>query len=278
MNLPNLIARARGTESAAGTIINRVRMAAAVGAAAPVGAAGVGVGVLLRDKRRGINLFTSIWPRLLLSMNGVRLNVVGAENLTRQRPAVFIFNHRNNFDGIIVTALLQRDWTAVGKKELEGDLIAGTLARALDVVLIDRTDTQSAIASLHHVENAARQGQSIVISPEGTRVQDAALGTFKKGPFRIAKACAIPVVPIVIRYADHIASRSSKTLTPGCVDVAVLPPIEVADWSLDEFPERIEQVRHLYLDALAWWPPEAHPKSPLYEPARSRRRATTGRS
>ena len=278
MNLVNLIARARGAESVVGPMVKSVRMATAIGAAVPVGAASVSVGVLLRDKHLGVNLFTSIWPGLLLSMNGVSLNVIGAENLTRQRPAVFIFNHRNNFDGIIVAALLQRDWIGVGKKEIEGDPVAGTLAKALGMVLIDRTDAKTAIASLHQVEDAARHGQSIVISPEGTRVQDAALGSFKKGPFRIAKASGIPLVPIVIRDAGHIASRSSKTLTPGCVDVAVLPPIEVAGWSLEEFPERIEQVRRLYLDALECWPPEANPKSPLYEPARSRRRATRSRS
>ena len=58
---------------------------------------------------------------MLLAINGVKLNVLGEENLTRQRPAVFIFNHRNNIDPVIVGALVRDNWTGVGKKELQKD-------------------------------------------------------------------------------------------------------------------------------------------------------------
>ena len=43
-------------------------------------------------------------------------------------------------------------------------------------------------------------------------------------------------------------------LNPGTVDVAVLPPISVDDWKLEDLEERIDDVRQLYLDTLADWP------------------------
>ena len=44
--------------------------------------------------------------------------LLGAENLTAQRPAVFLFNHRNNFDVFMVAALVKDNWTGVAKKGL----------------------------------------------------------------------------------------------------------------------------------------------------------------
>ena len=45
------------------------------------------------------------------------LNVTGEENLTAQRPAMYLFNHRNRFDIFIVAALVKDNWTGIAKKE-----------------------------------------------------------------------------------------------------------------------------------------------------------------
>jgi putative phosphoserine phosphatase/1-acylglycerol-3-phosphate O-acyltransferase len=58
----------------------------------------------------------------------------------------------------------------------------------------------------------------------------------------------------VIRNSDSVAGRNATTLNPGTVDIAVLPPISVADWTLDDLSTRIEQVRASYLELLADWP------------------------
>jgi putative phosphoserine phosphatase/1-acylglycerol-3-phosphate O-acyltransferase len=215
-------------------------------------------------RRRGVNFFTATWSQLLLAASGVQLNVLGAENLTAQRPAVFIFNHRNQADPVIAGALIRDNWVAVGKKELLSDPIMGTLGKALDAVFIDRDDPAAAVESLHQVEERARRGLSIMIAPEGTRLDTTSVGPFKKGPFRIAMAAGIPIVPIVIRNAEIIAARNSTTMNPGTVDVAVFPPIPVSDWTVDTLPERIAEVRQLYLDTLADWPVDQLPDAGVY--------------
>ena len=88
--------------------------------------------------------------------------------------------------------------------------------------------------SLHKIEELARKGLSVLIAPEGTRLDTTEVGPFKKGPFRIAMAAGIPIVPIVIRNAEVIADRDSSTFNPGTVDVAVFPPIPVDDWTTRE--------------------------------------------
>ncbi len=244
----------------------------------PVAAGAVGIGVLTGSRRKGVNFFTSTFSQLLLATCGVHLNVIGQENLTAQRPAVFLFNHRNQVDPIISGALVKDNWVGVGKKELERDPIMGTLGKLLDGVFIDRDDPASAVETLHTVEDRARNGLSIVIAPEGTRLDTTEVGPFKKGPFRIAMSVGIPIVPIVIRNAEIIASRNSTTLNPGTVDVVVFPPIPVDDWTLDTLNERIAEVRQLYLDTLSDWPIDEVPEHPLYARAAKAKKEARARA
>jgi putative phosphoserine phosphatase/1-acylglycerol-3-phosphate O-acyltransferase len=264
------VARRRGwpilrfTSRSGGGIGAQLRTLAGVGSIIPAAAGAVGIGLLTRSRRRGVNFFTSTWSQMLLAASGVRLNVIGAKNLTAQRPAVFIFNHRNQADPIIASALIRDNWVGVGKKELASDPIMGTLGKLLDAVFIDRDDPAAAVETLHQVEDRARKGLSIMIAPEGTRIDTTSVGPFKKGPFRIAMAAGIPIVPIVIRNAEIIAARDSTMMNPGTVDVAVFPPISVDDWTLDTLPDRIAEVHQLYVDTLADWPVDELPKASVY--------------
>jgi putative phosphoserine phosphatase/1-acylglycerol-3-phosphate O-acyltransferase len=234
--------------------LGRARNLAALGSLGPVAAGALGVGVLTHSRRAGVNFLTRFWPETVLALNCVKLNVIGTENLTAQRPAVFLFNHRNNFDVFMVAALVKDNWTGVAKKELAGNPLVGTLGRLLDAAFIDRSDTAAAVAALKPVEEAARKGLSILVAPEGTRLDVPGVGPFKKGAFRIAMATGLPVVPIVIRNSDSVAGRNATTLHPGTVDIAVLPPVSVADWTLANLEDKIEQIRGAYLELLADWP------------------------
>lgn len=257
----------RFTSRSGSSPISQLRTVAGVASLMPVAAGALGVGLLTGNRRTGVNFFTSNWSRLLLATAGINLNVVGRENLTAQRPAVFIFNHRNQADPLIAGRLVETDFTSVGKKELEKDPLMGPIGKVMDAAFIDRDDPQSAIESLHKVEELARKGISILIAPEGTRLDTFEVGPFKKGPFRIAMAAGIPIVPIVIRNAEVVAARDSSTFNPGTVDVAVYPPIPTDDWTLDELPERIEEVRKIYLDTLKAWPCGTLPEPALYKRA-----------
>lgn len=269
------VARKRGwpilefTSRGRGGLVGQVRNLLGAGSIIPAAYGAVGWGLLTRSRRRGVNFFTTAFPQLLLAINGVTLNVLGAENLKKKRPAIFIFNHRNNFDPVIVGALVKDNWTGVGKKELQNDPIIGTIGKLVDTVFIDREDQKSAVESLRSAEELARKGLSVVIAPEGTRLDTRSVGPFKKGPFRLAMSAGVPIVPIVIRNAEVVSARNSSTLHPGTVDVVVYPPLSVADWTLEDLTERIAEVRELYVDTLKDWPVTAVPDAELYRTRRA---------
>jgi putative phosphoserine phosphatase/1-acylglycerol-3-phosphate O-acyltransferase len=254
----------RFTSRSGSSPVSQLRTVAGIASMVPVAAGALGVGLLTRNRRSGVNFFTSQWSRLLMTTVGIDLNVLGEENLTAQRPAVFIFNHRNQADPFIAGRLIGDNFTSVGKKELEKDPIAGTLGKLMDTAFIDRDDPKAAIESLRKIEELARKGLSVLIAPEGTRLDTTEVGPFKKGPFRIAMSAGIPIVPIVIRNAEVIAERNSSTFNPGTVDVAVFPPIPIDDWTTENLEERIAEVRQLYLDTLETWPHDELPDVPLY--------------
>ena len=64
--------------------------------------------------------------------------------------------------------------------------------------------------------------------------------------------------------AEMVAARNSTTINPGEVDVAVFPPISVQDWTVETLPERIAEIRQLYLDTLKDWPHGDVPRPGLY--------------
>ena len=252
----------------AGSTLAGVRTLASIGTLGPLAAGALGIGVLARNKRTGVNFLTRYWPETVLTLSGVTLNVTGTANLTAQRPAVFLFNHRNNFDVLMVAALVRDNWTGVGKIELARNPLIGPLGKLMDAAFIDRADSTAAVSALAGVEEAARKGLSILIAPEGSRMDAQAVGPlsvgpFKKGAFRIAMATGLPIVPVVIRNSDSVAGRNSYQLVPGTVDIAVLPPVEVAGWTLEELPKLIEQVRTSYLETLADWPVAPEPGESL---------------
>ncbi|MHB8692582.1 MAG: HAD-IB family hydrolase [Solirubrobacteraceae bacterium] len=232
------------------------RTVAAYGGMAGAFGAGLGMSVL-RGRRQGVDFTLSHGSDAALALAGISLNVSGRENIERARPAVVIFNHTSILDGLIVLKLLRHDLTGAGKKELASQPGIGLLMKWANIAMLDRGNTKQAIAALAPVVERLHEGYSIVIAPEGTRMPTPTLGRFKKGPFHMAMQGGVPVLPIVIRNAGEHLWRGSKVMRPGTIDVHVLEPISVEDWTVEDMGDRIEGVRRQFDDTLRDWPRRA---------------------
>ncbi|HSN70640.1 MAG TPA: HAD-IB family hydrolase, partial [Steroidobacteraceae bacterium] len=231
-----------------------LRRTAAIGSVLPVTLGAMALEALTGEKRHAANLLTTVVPDVALALAGVRLNVSGEEHLWSHRPAVFLWNHRNMFDAQIVGKLVHRDFGAVAKRELANVPIFALASRFMHIAFLDRSDSRAAVEQLAPATRLLSAGYSMVVAPEGTRVRGNEVGPFKKGAFRMAMAAGVPVVPIVIRNADILGTRSERIPRPGTVDIAVLPPVDVTDWTLDSLGDRIEAVRQSYIETLRQWP------------------------
>ena len=215
-------------------------------------AAGLGVGWLSGNRRAGANLASSTAFGLALTLAGVRLDVLGRENLTAVRPAVFIFNHQSNLDPIVAGALVRRDFTATGKQEVKRDPAGALAAKVMDAVLLDRADPARAKQQINTLVDRLHGGESVLVAPEGTRRPT--LGEFKHGAFHIAMDAGVPVVPIVLRNTGELMGRGDKLIRPGVVDVCVLEPVSTEGWTREVLAERVEDVRRRFAETLEDWP------------------------
>ena len=231
------------------------RHVAAVGGFLAATATGIGLGILNRSKADAVNTMISVGGDLALGIAGIHLNVLGEEHVWSHRPAVFLFNHQSSIDPVLLMALLRRDVTAVGKKELAANPIVRLAGALADAVFIDRDDHAGAVVALRPlVEEALLRGKSLAVAPEGTRSGTGRLGPFKKGAFRLAMAGGVPVIPIVFRNANDVWPLGTQFMRPGTVDVVVHPPIATDGWTDDDLDVHIAAVRGVYLDTLANWP------------------------
>jgi putative phosphoserine phosphatase / 1-acylglycerol-3-phosphate O-acyltransferase len=231
------------------------RTVATYGTLIGAGVAGVALGVASGDKRRGVDLATSVFADVATALSNVRVEVEGEAHLWSHRPAVFIINHQSSLIDLVVTAsLLRGGATAVAKKEAAGIPVIGKLLELADFAFIDRADSGQAQASMREALDRLAAGTSVVISPEGTRSYTPRVGEFKKGGFHLAMQAGVPIVPIVIRNAGELMWRNGRTIHSGAVQVRVHEPVPTTGWTKADLDAAVDRIHTLYVDTLENWP------------------------
>ena len=213
--------------------------------------AGLPIWALSGSKRDAVNFSVSVFADTASALIGLNLKISGEEHLWSRRPAVFVFNHQSNVDLVIMARLMRRDISGVGKRELRDMPVIGRVLEASGVVLIDRSNTAAAIASMAPLVDAMRvEGKSVCLSPEGTRAISPRLAEFKKGAFHLAMEAGVPMVPIVIHNSGDVQPKGDMLYHPGTVKVDVLPPVDTSEWTVETIDEHVAEVRGMYLRAL----------------------------
>jgi putative phosphoserine phosphatase/1-acylglycerol-3-phosphate O-acyltransferase len=229
---------------------NIVRTGLTAGAFMPAVISGVLKGVQSMSWDDGIDAMMASFGDIGTAAAGIQLAVKGEENLWKQRPAVFIFNHQSAADMLIAAKLIRKQARGVAKKELKKTPILGQIMAASGTIFVDRGDKDKAIEAMQPAVESLKNGTSVIIFPEGTRSLDYTLGKFKKGAFHLAMQAGVPLVPIILKNAHDAMPRGSNVFKPTLVEVVVLPPISTQDWTLDTLDSRITDVRQLFLEEL----------------------------
>lgn len=198
------------------------------------------VAVALVDERVAYRLCL-VWVRVNLRVCGVRVHARRLASLDPASPYIFMSNHRSQFDILAVAAVLQDfqlRWVA--KKELLRVFAFGWALRHAGHIIIDRSDTAQAIASLRAARAKMATGISVMIFPEGTRARPGQdLLPYKKGGFMLALDTGFPVVPIVVRGSAAVLPRDSWLPRSGDIEVTVGAPIPVEGVARDDLMRRV---------------------------------------
>jgi 1-acyl-sn-glycerol-3-phosphate acyltransferase len=202
-----------------------------------------------------------LWSASMLWAVGARVSYEGLEHTRTRLPCIFIANHESNVDIWALVRVLPLQARFVAKRSLFRIPIMGWAMYAGGFVPIDRADRERAIRSLELAARKIRAGRPVVLFPEGTRGRGGELQPFKKGPFHLAIAAGVPLVPAVIVGSGRVMPARSLCVRPGPVRVRFLPPLEVASYGPDDHRRLLERVRSLMQEALDGEP--SAPSPPL---------------
>jgi len=124
------------------------------------------------------------------------IRVNGEENLKGiQKPTIFICNHLSNSDGLVLDKVLKSiDPTFVAGVKLSNDAVTNIGINVIKTTNIIPNSSDK--AGLKKVINLIRDGESVLVFPEGTRSRVGSLIKARRGILLIAKMTGVPITPI----------------------------------------------------------------------------------
>ena len=177
------------------------------------------------------------------------MRIHGAENVPRNEARVYAANHVSWFDVFALASYLPR-YRFIAKKELFRIPIFGPAIRASAGIEIDRQNRKAAFQAYEAAARDVKEGRSVVVYPEGTRGRSYELRPFKKGPFVLAIAAHVPIVPTVIHGTLEIQPKGSARIRPGTIDIYFLDPVPTRGLTYDDRDRLMQTVWHRMADAL----------------------------
>lgn len=145
--------------------------------------------------------------RFILWISGVKLTVIGEENVPTDVPVLYIGNHRSFFDVPITYPRCPIRTGYIAKKEMEKVPLLSTWMKRLHCLFLDRNDLKQGLKTILTAIEKVKSGISICIFPEGTRNKnedELDMLPFHEGSFKIAAKTNCPIIPMAISGSADI--------------------------------------------------------------------------
>jgi 1-acyl-sn-glycerol-3-phosphate acyltransferase len=168
---------------------------------------------------------------------GIRYRVMGAEHIPRE-PCIILAKHQSAWETLAFQAIFPPQVWVVKRELLRVPFFGWGLAM-LSPIAIDRDAGVRALRqTLEQGRDRLRNGFSIVIFPEGTRVAPGARGTYHPGGAWLAVRTGTPVVPVA-HDSGHCWGRNAFLKYPGLITVSIGAPLATAGASAEEIHARV---------------------------------------
>lgn len=166
--------------------------------------------------------------RFVLWITGVKITVIGEENVPKDTPVLYIGNHRSFFDVLLTYTRCPGRTGYISKKEMEKFPLLVNWMRYLHCLFLDRTNIKQGLQTILTAIEKVKSGISICIFPEGTRNKNESeldLLPFHEGSFKIATKGKCPIIPIALNNTPEIFESHFPKITPCHVVLEYGKPI-----------------------------------------------------
>ena len=187
---------------------------------------------------------------------GLKIDVVGEENIPLVGGAILAINHTSYLDfalgGIPANRRGRRLVRFMAKDAIFRHKIAGPLMRGMKHIPVDRDAGSQAFRD--SVE-ALKNGELVGVFPEATMSRSLDIKDIKSGTIRMARVAKVPVLPMIIFGGHRVLSYGVKDFTRGRSAVIMVgEPLEV-DGDPEEGNERLRAaLRDLLTQAVERYP------------------------
>lgn len=169
---------------------------------------------------------------------------IGSVPSANQR--IYFANHSSHMDTLVLWAALPEALRAntrpVAARDYwgNGGIRQQIAQKELNVVMIDRAHENPEADPLEPLQEALKNGFSLIIFPEGTRQAQALPGAFRSGLYRLAKAFPqVELIPVYLENLHRSLPKGTLLPVPIISTVSFGAPVALAeDEDKDHFLER----------------------------------------
>ncbi len=172
--------------------------------------------------------------KLVLFLAGAKMQVRGTENIPKDRPVLFISNHRSYADVPMAYSTLVGATGFIAKKEIRRIPVLNIWMTNMTCLFLDRNDMRQGLKTILKSIDYVKAGYSAFIMPEGTRNHNEEMLEFKEGSFKIAEKSGCPVIPVAISNSDALLELHMPWVKKARVAISYGKPIETANLSKEE--------------------------------------------
>lgn len=167
---------------------------------------------------------------LLSYILGIKIKIRKPKNyINNIKNAMYIANHQNNYDMIVMGNVVQKNTITIGKKNLLWIPFFGILYLLSGNLIIDRNNHIKSRNIMKKMLFFLKKYKiSFWIFPEGTRSYGRGILPFKKGAFYVAKKAKIPIIPIIVSNL-HKKIKLNR-LNNGIIIIEILNPINTKNF------------------------------------------------
>ena len=175
--------------------------------------------------------------RCLWHICGIHATVIGQDKIPKDRPVLYVGNHRSIFDVVTCYPRVAGPTGFVSKKEILKVPLLNIWMMLLHCIFLDRKNTRAGLDMILKAIELEKKGISVFIYPEGTRNKDIEsneLLPMHNGSFKIASKADVPVVPICIVGSEHILEAHLPRIRKSNIVIEYLDPIYIKDLSKED--------------------------------------------
>ncbi len=179
-------------------------------------------------------------PCFAISQVWFRYRFAGKSHVPTTGPVLIVSNHQSHLDPVLIGLACPRQLKYFARVGLFFWPFSWWI-RALGAVPIDR---ESALGGIKTTLKLLKQGEAIVVFPEGSRTPDGKLHEMLPGFCVLARRSGATIVPTAIDGAFAALPRGSAFPRPARIRLAFCPPItpqEVATLTDEQMTEIVQQ-------------------------------------